>query len=129
MPVKNRTNIRLPAGDPFRSRKRLVFMEGDRYIYDISFEKKGEMVYISHLDLMALMRRAVRRAELPFTLTKGFTPRVRISMPKALKVGKESLDESMCLWLSDDIFPQRIVCLLNDELPEGIKITGAVQKV
>ncbi|MCK5450850.1 MAG: DUF2344 domain-containing protein [Candidatus Omnitrophica bacterium] len=32
---------------------------------------------------------------MPFVLTKGFTPRVKISITKALKSGKEGLKEEM----------------------------------
>ncbi|HPN72615.1 MAG TPA: DUF2344 domain-containing protein, partial [Candidatus Omnitrophota bacterium] len=41
--------------------------------YNAVFCKKGDMVYISHLDLMTLFRRAIRRAGLPFFLTGGFS--------------------------------------------------------
>ncbi|GAG09244.1 unnamed protein product, partial [marine sediment metagenome] len=74
--------------------------------YNATFEKKGSMVYISHLDLMTLFRRAIRRANLPFVLTKGFTPRVKISMPKALKVGSESTSEEMSFWLEEKNEPE-----------------------
>jgi radical SAM-linked protein len=90
--------------------------------YDAIFCKKGSMVYISHLDLMALFRRAMRRADLPFVLTEGFTPRVKISMPKALKVGKESDREEMSFWLSEEREPGELLEKLNKELPEGVKV-------
>lgn len=80
------------------------------------------MVYISHLDLMTLFRRAVRRADLPFVLSEGFTPRVRISMPMALKLGRESEAEEMALWLSGEMPPEEIQNAINRELPEGIRI-------
>ncbi|HNX91153.1 MAG TPA: TIGR03936 family radical SAM-associated protein, partial [Candidatus Omnitrophota bacterium] len=73
--------------------------------YRLNFYKKGDMVYISHLDLMSLFRRAIRRARLPFVLTQGFTPLVRISMPVALKLGKESEKEELTVWFSEKIDP------------------------
>ncbi len=91
--------------------------------YRVFFEKKGLMVYISHLDLMTLIRRAIRRAALPFVLTKGFTPRVRISMPRALKLGVESGNEEMVLWLGSRMIASDIGRLLNSTLPEGVRIT------
>jgi radical SAM-linked protein len=90
--------------------------------YDAMYEKKGHMVYISHLDLMGLFRRAMRRSDLPFILTEGFTPRVKISMPKALKVGVESDSEEMSFWLDEDRGPEELQKTLNEELPEGVKI-------
>ena len=84
------------------------------------------MVYISHLDLMTLFRRAIRRANLPFVLTKGFTPRVKISMPKALKVGKRSASEEMSFWLAEDKGPEELAEGINEQLPEGIRILEIV---
>ncbi len=90
--------------------------------YRLNFYKKGDMVYISHLDLMSLFRRAIRRARLPFVLTQGFTPLVRISMPVALKLGKESEKEELTVWFSEKIDPCVVMEKLNNQLPEGIKI-------
>ncbi|MFA6635729.1 MAG: TIGR03936 family radical SAM-associated protein [Candidatus Omnitrophota bacterium] len=90
--------------------------------YNTVFSKKGDMVYISHLDLMTLFRRAIRRADFPFFLTGGFSPRVKISMPKALKLGVESDCEEMSMWLTENV-PEKIVEeRMNFCLPEGVRI-------
>jgi len=93
-----------------------------RIKYDAVFCKKGDMAYISHLDLMMLLRRAIRRAELPFVLTEGFTPRVKISIPMALKLGLESGRELMAFWLTRKMPEEKIKEAINKELPEGIGI-------
>ncbi|MFH1837466.1 MAG: TIGR03936 family radical SAM-associated protein [Candidatus Omnitrophota bacterium] len=90
--------------------------------YSATFYKKGNMVYISHLDLMSLMRRAIRRADLPFVLSKGFTPRVKISMPRALSLGKESDSEEAIFYFKEEIPPEEARSKLNKEFPEGIMI-------
>lgn len=95
--------------------------------YSAEFYKKGDMVYISHLDLMSLMRRAIRRARLPFILTGGFTPRVKISLPTALGLGKESGAESAVLWFKEEIPEKEVMERLNPEFPEGIRLI-AVKK-
>lgn len=94
--------------------------------YKVKFYKKGYMVYISHLDLMKLFRRALRRSGLPYVLTGGFNPRVKISMPKALKVGTESDSEEMELWLKERRTPEEIREALNKEMPEGIGVLEIV---
>jgi len=81
------------------------------------------MVYISHLDLMTLFRRSIRRASLSFVLTAGFTPRVKISIPKALKLGRESDNEEMGLWLTEEKPARDVMKSINHELPEGVRIT------
>ncbi len=65
------------------------------YKYKAKFSKMGDMKYISHLDLMTLFRRTMRRVELPYVITKGFTPRVKLSIPQALKLGVESSEEEV----------------------------------
>jgi radical SAM-linked protein len=90
--------------------------------YGAVFTKNGLMAYISHLDLMTLFRRAIRRADLPFTLTKGFSLRIKISMERALKLGLESDSEKMGFYLEKDMDPGSIKEIFNRELPEGIRI-------
>lgn len=90
--------------------------------YNTIYAKTGESVFISHLDVMSLFRRAIRRADLPFTLTKGFTPRVRISIPQALKLGRESSKEEMSFWLTEEMAPEVLADRVNRELPEGVRI-------
>ncbi|MDD5633920.1 MAG: TIGR03936 family radical SAM-associated protein [Candidatus Omnitrophica bacterium] len=90
--------------------------------YNAVFEKKGQSVYISHLDLMMVLSRAIRRSGLPFVVTKGFTPKVKISIPKALKLGKESENEEMGLWFTEDVSGEVIKDRINCFLPEGVKI-------
>ena len=90
--------------------------------YSAVFEKRSDMVYISHLDLMNLFRRAFRRANLPFILTEGFTPRIKISIPQALKLGTESKNEHMSFVLSEERDAKSVAEAINKELPEGIKI-------
>ena len=59
------------------------------------FEKKGRMVWFSHLDLQSTMQRALRRAELPVRFSQGFNPHVELAFATALSVGAESLCELM----------------------------------
>jgi len=94
--------------------------------YDAVFIKKGDMIYISHLDLMTAFRRAIRRGGLPFVLTAGFTPRVKLSMPRALKLGLESERETMSFWLTEEMDPEEALRAINKELPEGIHIAEVV---
>jgi len=57
------------------------------------FEKKGDAIWISHLDLMRLFQRAFKRAGLPLVHTQGFNPRPSVSIALPLSVGVESCCE------------------------------------
>ena len=87
------------------------------------FEKKGNAVWISHLDLMRLFQRAFKRAGLPLTHTRGFNPRPSVSIALPLSVGVESC----CELLDFDLDGYEVSCdemkdRLNDALVAGVKV-------
>ena len=87
------------------------------------FEKTGNAVWISHLDLMRLFQRAFKRAGLPLTHTQGFNPRPSVSTALPLSVGVES----RCELLEYDLEGEKpshkdIVARLNAVLVEGIRV-------
>ena len=89
----------------------------------ILFEKKGNAVWISHLDLMRLFQRAFKRAGLPLTHTQGFNPRPSVSIALPLSVGVESNCELLDFELDGDKVANRIVRgKLNDYLVPGIRV-------
>jgi radical SAM-linked protein len=89
------------------------------------FSKTGDMRFISHLDLMRLFQRAVRRSDLPVTMTKGFSPHLKISVTRALKLGVESCAEEAVFQLDSDIAPDRFVGAMNANIPDGVRILSA----
>ena len=86
------------------------------------FSKKDAMRYISHLDLMRLLIRAMRRSVLPLKLTEGFSPHPKLSLKRALKLGLESQNEEGIIVLKDTIDNQEFKEKLQRQLPEGIEI-------
>ena len=89
----------------------------------ILFEKKGNAVWISHLDLMRLFQRAFKRSGLPLTHTQGFNPRPSVSIALPLSVGVESSCELLDFELDGDKVANRIVRgKLNDYLIPGIRV-------
>lgn len=90
--------------------------------YAFVFGKTGDMIYISHLDLMRLFHRAARRAGLPVALTQGFNPRMRIKFERALKLGVVSEAERGEMILTQDREAAGILRDLQAALPEGIEI-------
>lgn len=80
------------------------------------------MKYISHLDLMRLFSRALRRADLPIKFTEGFNPHPKLSIKRALKLGIESLAEDASVILKEFIEAEEFKIKLQQQLPEGIEI-------
>lgn len=83
--------------------------------------KLGEMALTSHLDLVRLLDRAVRRASLPVSFTGGYHPGPRISPANALPLGATSSGEFVDFELTDPIEPEefrrRLAAQLPDEIP------------
>ena len=87
------------------------------------FEKTGNAVWISHLDLMRLFQRAFKRAGLPLTHTQGFNPRPSVSIALPLSVGVESECELLDFDLDGmDASCEEICHKLNHALVEGVRV-------
>ncbi len=87
------------------------------------FEKTGNAVWISHLDLMRLFQRAFKRAGLPLTHTQGFNPRPSVSIALPLSVGVESGCELLDFDLDGETIPcDEIAARLNRVLVEGVRV-------
>ena len=87
------------------------------------FEKTGNAVWISHLDLMRLFQRAFQRAGLPLTHTHGFNPRPSVSIALPMSVGVESGCELLDFALDGTPVPcAEIRDRLNDALVPGVRI-------
>jgi radical SAM-linked protein len=86
------------------------------------FSKRGEMRFISHLDLMRLFQRALRRAGLPAEITRGFNPHLKVSIPKALKLGVEGQNEEAIIHMEKAVEPEFFMESMNANLPEGIRV-------
>lgn len=87
------------------------------------FEKTGNAVWISHLDLMRLFQRAFKRAALPLKHTQGFSPRPFVAIALPLSVGVESRCELLDFDLEDcDASFDEIKNRLNAVLVEGVRV-------
>lgn len=89
----------------------------------VKFYKSGFMRYISHLDFIRLIYRALRRAELPFVLTQGFNSRPKVKFGQALKVGRDGEMETT-FFIRNSVEINEFKSKLKEQLVEGISITG-----
>ena len=92
------------------------------------FEKTGNAVYISHLDLMRLFQRAFKRAGLPLTHTKGFNPRPSVSIALPLSLGVESRCELLDFELEgEQMDGNEIRNRLNAALVDGVRVLSVYE--
>ncbi|MEH2408962.1 TIGR03960 family B12-binding radical SAM protein [Nostoc sp.] len=86
------------------------------------FGKQGNMALISHLDLIRLFDRVVRRASLPIAFTGGFHPMPRISVATALALGATSSGEIVDFELTVPVEVDTFREQLAREMPTDIPI-------
>ncbi len=98
--------------------------EEDFNRFAISFSKLEDARFFGHLELATIVQRAVKRAGLKTSYSKGFNPLMRISFENALPVGMESEEERFFLYFEKKLPPSAIEYLLNHQLPRGLRVTG-----
>ena len=92
------------------------------------FEKTGDAVYLSHLDLMRVFQRAFKRADIMIWHSQGFSPRAYVSIALPLSVGVESGCEILDFEIQDgSVDLQRLPELLNRTLPAEIRVLRAYE--
>lgn len=88
--------------------------------------RKGEGArFLSHLDLMATLEFALRRAQLPFELSEGFNPRPRMALAAPLALGHIGEREVLEITLREHVDPAALREQLQSALPPGITIHSA----
>ena len=94
------------------------------------FEKTGNALYISHLDLMRAFQRAFKRAGLALTHTKGFNPRPSVSIALPLSLGVESRCELLDFELEGEKPGNEEICRrLNEALIDGVRVLSVYDEM
>ncbi|MDD5093969.1 MAG: TIGR03936 family radical SAM-associated protein [Dehalococcoidia bacterium] len=91
----------------------------------VTFSRSGEVKYITHLDIMRLWQRALRRAGMPLTYSQGFNPHPRISIAAPLAIGVTSEGELMDLFFDRRVSLEFFTQAVGRQLPVGVSILGA----
>lgn len=98
----------------------------NKIIMRFRFSKQNDIRYISHLDLITLLIRALRRAKIPTHYSRGYHPKLKLSTAFALKVGWESIGEYADIVLKKKLLPELFKERLNNQLPEGVEILKVI---
>lgn len=84
----------------------------------VTYGKCGRLAMLSHLEVTHALERIVRRAKLPFALSQGFSPHMKIAFGSALPVGVGGLHEVFDIQLTDYIAPAKVLERLQAAAPE-----------
>ena len=88
----------------------------------MSFEKTGMAKFISHLDTVRCITRAMKRANVPIWFTEGFNPHAFLTFAMPLSLGFESLCETVDFRLMEEVDLNELEERINDALPVDITV-------
>ncbi len=89
----------------------------------IRFRKEGDLRWIGHRELLRVVERLFRRADLRLGMSEGFHPKARMSFPSALSLGIRGLDEVMEFELAEEMPQDELAERLRQHAPPGLTIT------
>jgi len=87
------------------------------FLLRICHGKTGRLRFLSHLELARALERAVRRADLPFSVSQGFSPHMRVAFGPALPVGSGGLAEWLDLPMTEFVSPATVLDRLRHATP------------
>lgn len=88
----------------------------------MSFQKTGMAKFISHLDTVRCITRAMKRANVPIWFTEGFNPHAFLTFAMPLSLGFESLCETVDFRLLEEVDLNELAKRLNNALPVDITV-------
>ncbi len=97
----------------------------DVFTLRLRFSRKGAIKYISFLDQIEIIKRALRMTELPLCFSEGFNPQIKMSFAPAISVGHESNSEYVDVGISEPVDVVEVKNKINKFLPLGLSLLSA----
>lgn len=88
----------------------------------VKFSKKGNLMYISHLDLAKTMQRIMVRADIDIWYSEGFNPQPKIVFAVPLPVGVESNCELLDIRINSSMDLNEIKARLSKNFPDEMEL-------
>lgn len=95
----------------------------------MSYEKTGMAKFISHLDTVRCITRAMKRAGVPIWYTEGFNPHAFLTFAMPLSLGFESLCETVDFRLMEVVDLDELKEKINSALPVDITVKAIAEPV
>ena len=91
----------------------------------IKYKKVDRLKFISHLDTIRLLQRAIRRAGIKILYSQGYNPHPKFAFAMPLSLGLETYGDYVEIELEDYENSNTIKERLNKVLPEFFKVIEA----
>lgn len=95
-------------------------MDNRTFRLRVTYRMGGRLALLSHLEVTHALERIVRRAKLPFALSQGFSPHMKIAFGGALPVGIGGEREIFDVQLTAYLAPAKALCALQDASPRDL---------
>lgn len=89
-------------------------MGSDDFRLRLCFGKRGRLRFLSHLEYSNAIERAARRAGLPYAVTRGFNPHMKLAFGPALPVGTAGEREYVDVWLTRYVPVEQVAGALSE---------------
>ncbi len=91
--------------------------------YMVSYSRLGDICYLGHLEILQVVFRILRRANIQTNFSKGFNPSPKVSFGPALPVGTRSMAEYFVMDLPAPLADlEEIKTRLNSQMPPGLNV-------
>ena len=90
----------------------------------LKFSKTGNFVYVSHLDMMDALRKALRRAGLPMTFSRGYNKHEKFHFGDSLPIYMHSEQEVADISLYEPVDADGWFDAIAAQLPSGLQLKG-----
>ena len=87
--------------------------------------KEADFRWMGHFEFMDAVEKAILRAKVPVTFSKGFKPVSEVSYAPPVGIGVESFAEPADFYLSQDLDDSEFVKRLNAHLPNSLRVKKA----
>lgn len=122
-----------PAWKTVRKNKRGANMpparadQGESFAYRLVFTKLGHVAFTSQKDILRMVPRVLRRADIPLRYSDGFSPRAQLSYGPALALGVASLAEVVDVYALVDLEPDALRSRFEAVTDLGLHVLAAVR--
>lgn len=86
----------------------------------VRYAKTGRLAMLSHLEVTHALERIVRRSGLPFALSQGFSPHMKLAFGPALPVGVGGLEEVFDVTLVSYVAAEKALVSLQEAAPPDL---------
>lgn len=95
----------------------------EAYTFLLEFTKTGKAIFLSHLNMVNVFSKSLRRSGVTIKYTQGFNPKPKMEFAHPLSLGIESKVEILSITLSSEIKSETLLFKMNNNLPSGVIIS------